>query len=92
MVHPVVVYADAKAAARARCPRAAILTGALVLVGAFGCVLAAAPALLDLALAVAAAIAWCIWLEKCPNAEAAAPESCPSTLEIVPEFTVREKR
>ena len=47
--------------------RAAMITGLLVLIAGFAWLLAVAPPFVAFGLAVASAVAWCIWLETHPE-------------------------
>jgi hypothetical protein len=73
--------------ARVAGPSASTLTrsvftgvGIALPVAAFGWFVSIAPAAMSLAVAVAAAMAWCAWLEKHPEAPADVVESTPETL------------
>jgi len=60
---------EAKVVAWVRRWRAATITVLFVLILGFAWVLAAAPPFVGFGLAVASAVAWCIWLEKHPEAQ-----------------------
>lgn len=61
--------ADAKFVTCARRRRAASITGLFTLIAGFAWLLAVAPAFVAFGLAVTSAVAWCIWLEKHPEAQ-----------------------
>lgn len=76
MVHVRVHYvADAKVVTWARRRRAATITGLFALIAGFAWLLAAAPPFVAFGLAVTSAVAWCIWLEKHPEAHTTARRS-----------------
>ena len=61
--------ADAKVVTWARRRRAATITGLFALIAGFAWLLVAAPPFVAFGLAVTSAVAWCIWLEKHPEAQ-----------------------
>ena len=82
MVRVLVHYvADAKVVTWARRRRAATITGLFALIAGFAWLLAAVPPLVAFGLAVTSAVAWCIWLEKHPEARAIAGWSRPGGTE-----------
>jgi len=52
-------------------PTHALVVGIIAVFAAFLWVISVAPALVSIALTVAIAIAWCLWLEKHPDAHEA---------------------
>jgi hypothetical protein len=61
--------ADAKSITWARRRRAATITALFALIAGFAWLLAAAPPFVAFGLAVTSAVAWCMWLEKHPEAQ-----------------------
>ena len=69
MIHVVVIrVVDAAAVRRARRRRTAAITGLVVPFAGFAWVLAMVPPFVGFVFAVGAAVGWCVWLEKCPEA------------------------
>ena len=64
--------ADAKVVTWARRRRAATITGLFALIAGLAWLLAAAAPFVAFGLAVTSAVAWCIWLEKHPEAHTTA--------------------
>jgi hypothetical protein len=60
---------DAKVVRWARRGRAATIPGLFAIIAGYAWLLAAAPAFVAFGLAVTSAVAWCIWLEKHPEAQ-----------------------
>ena len=70
MIHVVVIWvADAAAVRRASRWRTAAITGLVVVFAGFAWVLAMVPPFVGLVFAVGATVGWCVWLEKCPEAD-----------------------
>jgi hypothetical protein len=65
------------AAARVTRYQWSVVTAVLVLAGGLAWVLAIAPAFVEFGLAVAAAVAWCVWLERHPDPLAGHPQPTP---------------
>ena len=73
MLRVLVLYgADARVVRRARRRRAATITGLFALMAGFAWLLAVASPFIAVGLAVTSAVAWCMWLEKHPEAQTTA--------------------
>ena len=69
MIHVVVIRVDAAAVRRASRWRTAAITGLVVAFAGFAWVLAMVPPFVGFVFAVGAAVGWCVWFEKCPEAD-----------------------
>jgi hypothetical protein len=70
MIHEVVMrVVDAAEVRRASRWRMAAITGLAVVFAGFAWALAMAPPFVGFLFAVGAAVGWCVWLEKCPEAD-----------------------
>lgn len=58
-----------------RLQRIAIMSGLVALVAVVGWLVAIAPAVVGSGLAVAAAVSWCIWLERHPGPDKGSPNA-----------------
>ena len=58
-----------------RWQRIAIMSGLMALVAVLGWFVAIAPAVVGFGLAVAAAVSWCIWLERHPEPDKGSPHA-----------------